>query len=413
MIFIACLFVGGAPARLQAQGVCPGFTAETGQQIYHEVEFGESIVFHLCLHNIPQVAMASISVYIEGAEEPLQGFADAPADAREGDLINLNHTINLGQAVISPFTNVEYVWEITYLDSSSTILEAQRFQYTDNRIDWQDKVSDDGTIVVYTDEFSASVAPIAIEILEQARPEINQVIPADLQDNETPIKVYLYPSSELFLSALRLTGLNFVAGKASPEIGVMMVPLGELEAADVELAQRLPHELVHLIIYRATETQHPNFPAWVDEGLATRFETYSNPSFAVSMDAVTDDTQLIPFAQLCTNLPQQPPEAVLRGYAQSNLMVDYLIANYGESGVQEIVRQVASGVPCDLAVEAAIGVTGDELAAEWLDEKRPVFPEWGAPEWLPIIVIGIFFLAVFIVIWARTDSMRTIGDYNR
>ncbi|MEM9776881.1 MAG: hypothetical protein AAF902_20050, partial [Chloroflexota bacterium] len=70
-------------------------------------------------------------------------------------------------------------------------------------------------------------------------------------------------------------------------------------------------------------------------------------------------------------------------------------------------------VPCELAVEAAIGSTGDELAAAWLEEKLPVFPDWGAPEWLPVIVIGIFFLIVLAVIWARTDSMRTIGDYNR
>jgi len=192
-----------------------------------------------------------------------------------------------------------------------------------------------------------------------------------------------------------------------------MVPLDDLEAADVDLAQRLPHELVHLMIYQATGAQYSNFPAWVDEGLATRFETYANPSYTVSMENVTDSTQLILFEQLCTNLPQQPPEAVLRGYAQSNTMVNYLIAIYGEEGVQNIVRQVASGMSCDQAVKAAIGLTGDELAAEWLDEKRPEFPEWGAPEWLPIIVIGIFFFIVFGVIWARTDSMRTVGDYNR
>ena len=401
------------PTRLQAQGVCPGFTAEMGQQIYHEVDFGEAIIFHLCLHNVPQVLSASISVQIEGMDGPLEGFANAPSDAREGDLINLNHTINLGQTVISPFVDIEYFWEITYLDLSKTTLETKQFQYVDNRIDWEFEPSDDGTIVVFTDAASDAAAPIAIDILEQARADIIRIIPGELEDNDSPIEVYLYPSSELFLSALRLTGLNFVAGKASPEIGVMMVPLGDLDAADVDLAQRLPHELVHLMIYRATGVQYPNFPAWVDEGLATRFETYTNPSFAVSMENVVDSTQLISFEQLCTNLPQQPPEAVLRGYAQSNVMVNYLIANHGEAGVQEIVRQVASGVRCDQAVAAAIGLTGDELAAEWLDEKRPEFPEWGAPEWLPIIVISIFFLIVIIVIWARTDSMRTIGDYNR
>ena len=255
-----------------------------------------------------------------------------------------------------------------------------------------------------------AIAETAISILEESRPEILQYLPASPLPFD-PIIVYLYPSSETFLNTLRLTGLDWIVGKASPEIGVLMVPISNPETAEADLRQRLPHELAHLLLYRSAGDGYERFPAWMDEGFATQFEEPVNPNYAISIANVNNSTQLIPFGQMCVNLPVDPPEISLRGYAQSHAVVQFMLEKDG-GAIAKIIMAAQNGAMCEEAVVEAMEKDGDQLAQEWLNSIRPQFPDPRSPLWVAIGLIFFSFVFIILVLWGRTGNNRTIGEYN-
>ena len=403
------------PTYAQDTQPCPGFTAEDQSDIYHEIDFGESLRFHLCWHNMPEVESASILIEIETFSTPFDGTAPAPTDADTGDLINLNHELNLAQTLIPPFSEVSYEWTINYQSGDSEVFPQKTFVYSDNRVKWQE-IGEENLRVHSTAEHEP-IAKIALGVIERTLPKIEAVIPLanDAVEQNTPIDVYLYPDSQTFQSALRLTGLDWVAGKASPEIGVIMIPItsgSDEAAAQADLEQRLPHELSHMLVYRATGDGYRNLPSWFDEGVATSFETVPNPNYAFSIANVTDSTQLIPFSELCVNLPIQPPEMALRGYAQSHALIGYIKAKYGSEAIQETIKAAAAGAHCDEAIVQGVGKSTDELAQEWLNGRQPDPLEPGSPLRVGLFLFLGLFVLIAVILWTRTYGTRTISEFN-
>ncbi|MFK7804835.1 MAG: peptidase MA family metallohydrolase [Anaerolineae bacterium] len=418
-IFAFLQFLQPKPVAAQDDILCPDFTAADQQQIYDKVDFGESIIFHFCWHNMPEIEKASIEIEIENFDEPRKGEAIAPTDAGAGDLINLNHELNLAQTLILPFSNIRYTWTLHYKTGETEAFPTQSIEYTDNRVEWQTFTLGNDTsesIQVHSETQHRAIAEIALSTINRLLPEIKEVILTDNSLANQDIDVYLYPDNETFQSALRLTGLDWVAGKASPEIGVIMVPITsgmDETLAQTNLEQRLPHELSHLLVYRATGDGYHNLPSWFDEGLAASFEVVPNPNYAASLQNVTDATQLIPFSEMCINLPVQPTEMALRGYAQSYALVQYIFKTYGTEGIQQIIGAAAAGSECNDVVAAGLNdVTQDQLIQNWLTTIQPDLIQFDSPIFAGIIIILAMFLLMSIILWKRTYGTRTFSEFN-
>lgn len=380
----------------------------------HQVIFGEGIRFHLCWHNLPELANASIKVYNSSFAKPIEEPVAAPAEAQEGDLIDLAIDLDLASRLVPPFSTITYTWTLEFIDGAQTIYGPETIHYIDDKIAWVTTESDEGMIRVHTAPGDEPVGEVAIEILQRSKLEIVEYLPASPRLFE-PIDAYLYPDPEMFINTMRLTGLNWVAGKASPDIGVMMVPISDRQAIETELNQRLPHELAHLLIYRAAGSAFDNIPAWVDEGFATQFEKPVNPNYTSSISNVNNSTQLVPFGQMCVNLPTQPPEIALRGYAQSYELMRFILTEVdGKDAIEKIISAAGdSEIKCSEVVKNALDQTGDEIAEDWLSSIRPQFPDPRSPVWIGIALIIFSFVFIILVLWGRTDNSRTIGDYNR
>ena len=415
VIFTVTLFLPIAqPAAAQDIVVCPGFTAEDEIDIYHEVDFAESIVFHVCWHNVPEVLEATLVIESDVFQQPIERSVDAHPNAKEGDLINLNYPLDLGATLIPAFVTLKYTWTLHFLTEPPRVQESQTIHYIDDAVLWTKTSSDDGTLHVHTAPGDGEVAQIALDIAQASRLEISNLLPMTSATFD-PIDLYLYPDVETFQSTLRLTGLDWVAGKASPEIGAMMVPISNRASMAEDLGQRIPHELSHLLLYRAAGDHYASIPAWLDEGLATQFEQPVNSNYAESIANVNNSTQLIPFKEMCVNLPASPPEMALRGYAQSHALVEYMLQTYGHEAIDAILTAAKAGEQCEDTLVNAIGLekSGDQLAEEWLSSLQPDFFDLRSPLWIGLAFILGTFLIVILVLWGRTDGTRTIKDYNR
>jgi hypothetical protein len=164
---------------------------------------------------------------------------------------------------------------------------------------------------------------------------------------------------------MQLAGMDWVGGVAYPELGVVIVAAPATGEGLLELQQDIPHELTHKVLYDALGVQgYASLPTWVNEGLATYFETRPDPDRAVALQSAAESGSLLPLPDLCLPFPDDPHLAQL-GYAQSQSIMTYVRASYGWSGIRELLRVYGDGLGCDSGVQRALGVDLRQLEHDW------------------------------------------------
>jgi hypothetical protein len=132
----------------------------------------------------------------------------------------------------------------------------------------------------------------------------------------------------------------------------------------IALEQRLPHELMHVLLYRRVGSGYHKLPAWLREGTAALAEIYPNAEYDRALaDAVTQD-QLIPLREICEAFPGDAGRAFL-AYAESRSFAGYLRERYGSTGLLDLAAAYADGLDCERGTERAFGVSLANLEADW------------------------------------------------
>ena len=97
------------------------------------------------------------------------------------------------------------------------------------------------------------------------------------------VRIYVYNTANDLKGALPGTQ-SWIAGQSAPDLGVILlsIPIGPED--QLELERQLPHELMHVLLYRLLGEKTANLPAWLVEGLASISEIYPNPEYAAALD---------------------------------------------------------------------------------------------------------------------------------
>lgn len=231
--------------------------------------------------------------------------------------------------------------------------------YQDDGFDWQTLESDTLRVRWYNGD--ANFGQASLSAAHAGLESIRTLIPLDLAE---PIEIFIYANADDLRGTLNPGAEAWVVGHADPAPGVVKVLIEPGTEQSILMEQRIPHELMHVMLYRHVGTGYHNVPAWLREGLATLAETYPNPDYErVLSDAVATDT-LIPLKELCTSFPSIAGEAFL-AYAESRSFTDYILDTYGSSGLLSLAAYYADGVDCDHGTERAFGVSLSKLELEW------------------------------------------------
>jgi hypothetical protein len=281
--------------------------------------------------------------------------------------ISLTHEVPLGQVQLSPFTTVTYWWR---LDTGNEAYEvpAATLAYTDDRFTWQE-LAGPHAIVHWTGE-EVEVGQIALDVIARTWPRLSAVIPVATGE---PPHIYIYPGSAERRSAMRLTGRDWVGASAYPELGVALVAAVNPRTAALDLGQSIPHELTHLLLYRATGAGYENVPRWFEEGLATLMEATRPPDQEQLVREAIASLEAMPLAELCRTFPATEAHSGL-AYAQSASVVGYIQAEYGNHALTEMIRAYADGADCDSGVRRVLDISLADLEDQWRDAKRPLSP---------------------------------------
>jgi hypothetical protein len=135
-----------------------------------------------------------------------------------------------------------------------------------------------------------------------------------------------------------LTGLGEWAGGAFD--GTVRVPVEDLAREERNVRGVLRHELAHVFVRTAGG---PDVPGWLNEGLAQWLE----PERARSLErarATLEPVQPFPLDELeASPATWTDPERIARAYAQSLLVVDFLVGHYGERVPLQLVAGCKRG----------------------------------------------------------------------
>lgn len=349
--------------------------------------FGESIEFRAeVLSDIP-IRAAVLFFQADGDTHTNIGLGEVQELGKYR--FELRHTHLIETYSLRPFSTVNFHWELTLANGETYTSPVDYFEYTDNRFDWQTLQEDDLQVHWYAGDLQ--FAQRILDIAEEGRARIQGILP---MPGTGGIEMYIYSNSNDLQDALRDGGESWVAGHADPDLGVILISLPDTPERQLLARQRIPHELMHVLLYRETGAGYYNLPVWLREGLASLAELHPNPDYQILLQESAEQGTLLPIHSLCDAFPREAYNALL-SYAESQSFTNYLYSTYGTSGLDSLVTAYANGMDCESGAARGLGHSLRQLERDW---QRDVLSQnvalKAAANLMPWLILMVVIIAV-------------------
>jgi cellulose synthase operon protein C len=193
--------------------------------------------------------------------------------------------------------------------------------------------------------------------------------------------IEVFPTHAAF--GVRVTGKPWIytIGACTGRVIAMDAPRAAAAGHPFNWSRVLRHEFTHTVTLAATQNRIPH---WVTEGLAVWAENPDGPrrswqwrqmlSMALRRDRLFD-LQSIDWAFA---RPQRPNDRTL-AYAQSQWMVEYLIATRGEPVISKMLGGFRDGLTQEEVFTKLVGVGTTAFYSEFLTWAKGQVESWGLP----------------------------------
>ena len=368
--------------------------AQTGLTVLAEpppqYTFGEALAFQISAQSAANISAVTLFYRASGDTRTI---ADA-VELTPGLIITAIHPVNLAERSLTPFTTVEYWWELRDTAGGQLLTAPQTFYYEDNRFAWQTLTQDLVTVHWYKGdtEFGQIALDLASHALTRANAEIRAPLPPE-------INIYIYGDDEDIRAVLATIGKAWVSGHADPALGVVMVAARPGLEATTQLERDIPHELTHLLVFNAVggEAGYARVPTWLNEGLAVVQQSQPDPDNPALIQEMSAQGQLLNLKSLCGPFPADRLQAQL-AYAQSESLVRFIREQFGSQRLAAMLAAYADGASCESGVQRGLGLSFDALETRWLTEV--VKADDGAIRaevlWPWVALIGLLLLSLLI-----------------
>jgi len=377
IFFISLAFLGAQSARAQS-GV-----AVDDLSISHV--FGEEIVIQANLQS--ELEIDTVQIIIEAQD----GTIVAVDSLEVGSDGSLQYRLDLLERPVRAFSTLQIWFEIGLSSGGSFTTEPTPFLYEDNRFDWQGFQNQDFSIAWYQPDptLGQTIYNTALQGLDRIHSQVTVPDPED-------ISIYAYSNVVDMQETLMFSGGSsfWIAGHAASDLGVIVVSLPPGPEQTLEIKRQIPHELVHILLYRKMGAGYPNLPRWFNEGLASTAELFPNPDYQLLLDKAYQRDALIPLADLCPSFPMDAASFQL-SYAEAYAFTSYLLETYGKDKIDGLVQAYTRGLSCDQGIQEVFQVPLSRLESDW---RRAMFNENQIlNKWLDnlplVLVFGVVFLA--------------------
>jgi hypothetical protein len=350
--FLAILFVLSLwlPAQVAAQ--------EPIRVLDQSVEtaFRDYITFNITAESDSPITEARLLYRVAGQIATARGDAEIRPDTQ----VEASFTIEQERDYLPPGTELEYWWKIKDEAGNELETEPQPLVYIDDRQDWQTLSSDRLTLYWYRGDRAFGEA-----LFDQANKTLDQIEAEAGVKVELPVKIFIYGSFSDLRDAIAVGAQEWTGGQAFTDQGVVVIGVSPSDLTYGLVAT--PHELTHLVIHQATDNPYGDIPRWLDEGLAVYISGELDTGWRGYRAQVADSAKSDKLMTLQTLSSSFPADSELAGqaYAQSGAVVEFVIQNYGEDAMAELLDIFSEGALYDDALEQALGVDTWELDNAW------------------------------------------------
>jgi hypothetical protein len=356
------------------------------------VDYGKTITFQARIHAPLPIEQASI--LFRGINEEVTRVETVQV-AEDG---SVSFTYDASLNVLPPFGLVVFWFQATLTDGKTYTSSPIAFSYNDDRFPWRETSRENVSVHWYAgdDAFGAGALDAAVASMAA----INEVMPVAL---DNPLNIYIYSNVNDLRGTLELGGAEWAGGHANPELGVVLVAIAPGAGQSIEMETEIPHELAHVMMYRALGDGYASQPAWLVEGFASTMELYPNPEYQRALNEASQKDTLLSFEDLCASFPADAGNAFL-AYAQSQSFVNYLRTAHGNSGITRLAELYRDGFSCDLGASKAFGVSLEQLDQRW---RETVLGQnvaaVAARNLLPFILL--MALVLLVPLWGAVDMI--------
>jgi len=253
-------------------------------------------------------------------------------------------------------SSLDYWWAVEDARGGRVETAPARVNFDDTRYSWQSLTEGKVTMCWY--EGDQSFAQELMATAQQALARLAEDTGAEL---EKPAKLYIYANSQDLQGAM-IYPQEWTGGVAFTRHGIMAIGIAP---ANLDWGKRATaHELTHLVIHQMTLNPYIGLPVWLDEGLAMHTEGPLETVFSDYLDRAIAENGLISVQSLSSPFSAYAEESVL-AYAQSYSLVDFLLTNYGQGKMLELLNTFRQGSSYDGALEKVYGFDMDGLDALW------------------------------------------------
>lgn len=324
-----------------------GVTFERVEAVYR---FGEQVDFLAAILSPSPLQSASITVFDQRLNvlrsEPLTVNADGASQ----------FILDARQTNIRAFTLVYWRYDLVLGDGAAFQSDFFSFRYDDNRFDWQEL--EEGGLRLRWTQGDEAFAQNTLDAARAGLDAIGQYFPVDLAQ---PVDIFIYASQ----ADMQFPGYDsWVVGVAEPSSNVALAVIEPGNEQAELMGWRIPHELMHVMMYRYLGEGYDNAPAWLREGFATLVEANPSPEYDHALSDAAAREALMPLVDLCASFPVQADSAFV-AYAQARSFVAFLRDTFGVTKLVDLATAYADGLTCDSGVELVYGLTLTQLEADW------------------------------------------------
>jgi hypothetical protein len=165
---------------------------------------------------------------------------------------------------------------------------------------------------------------------------------------------------------MRMEGSDLIVAFAVPDRNLIVLDTSRIYTKPFTLEATLKHELCHLLLHSNIESE--KLPRWLDEGVCQWAsggvaELMANDGDKALAKATISD-RLISLGNL-RSFPRDE-KSLLLAYEESKSLVEYIVNEYGEQGILQILGYLKGGYSTDGAIRKSLSVVAPELEMKWL-----------------------------------------------
>ncbi len=331
------------------------------------------------------------------------------ADFTRANVVEANWVWDMRNSSLPPGAEVIYWWMVEDADGNRFETSPEIMHFDDERYSWHSLNSTvplGGELSLF---WYAGDSTFAQELMDAC----DEGLTRSTQDigtyPEEPIEIYIYAST-IDLKGAMIFPQEWTGGVAFTAFSTIAIGISPSELNWGKSA--LVHELMHLVVHQATFGPYGQLPLWLDEGLAMYSEGELDPTLRSYLEEAISKDELISVRSLCSPFSAYSEKASL-SYAQSYSLVVYLMDNYGQDSMLDLLTILKQGSTYDEALTEVYGFDIDGLDARWratLSSDTLIAIEDGQPGTSEIAVFAIIATALVLWFWRRSSGKSKIKD---